>query len=377
VSIAKGARAETGATAVRIADGRLVVGYAMGNTPRASVLDPAAGTATAVDVEGDTFAAEAKALEKGSALTILRVTPFAAKELKMRVIVDTATTLADKTKRARCGFADAEPLVSTGSAGANSADGGGAGTNGDQVNSCRSFTDGKKTWILSSWGKAAGEGAKAESRWVVNTVAEDGASAEAALGTRTVPDPRQDRYGFELPASAHDGDAGYVFASRFNGNLAIARKGEGSDITGELSLSWFGAAAGMPAVALADRTVTIIAPLSGKPDLYGASFPIEAKVPPKPTLLDVSSEGAGERTSLSILRAGADTVLGFVEAKGEAKHAKVAILDAALKPRLPVFELPGHDKVAMLKLVPLERERTLVLTLDGGELAASTLECPQ
>ncbi len=240
LSIAKGARAETGATAARIADGRIVVGYAVGNAVRASVYDPAAGSATPVDVEDGSFAGEVKAMEKGSSLNILRVTPVGAKDVKMRVLVDATITGADKAKHARCGFADADPIVG----GAAASSGGDGGAPGDQVNSCRTFTDGKKTWVLSSWTRAA-EGGKSESRWVVYTSGDDGAAyTETVLGAKGAPDPKQDRWGFELPASAHDADVGYVFASRYNGNLVLARKGEGPEPAGELSLNWFGAAAG-------------------------------------------------------------------------------------------------------------------------------------
>src|SRR5262249_42596091 len=127
---------------------------------------------------------------------------------------------------------------------------------------------------------------------------------------------------------------------------------------------------------IADRTVTVIAPIAGKPDLYGANFPIEGK-PPKPALLTVETEaGAGERTSLNIVRNGADSILAFVEAKGDAKKTKLVVLDAALKPRFPALELPGSGKATMVKLLGLEAGRVLAVTLDAGEIAATTIECP-
>jgi len=364
ISIVKGARSDTGATPARLADGRIVVGYAVGTSPRASVVDLGASTATAVDVDASTLTKDLGPIEKGSTLSLHRVTPFAATELKMRVLVDASVSAQDKSKRVRCGFADADRVV-------------GSSEGGETLQNCRSFTDGKKTWALSSWGKPAADGSKAASRWALHLVGDDGAVSETTLGTRNVPDPSLERYNFDLPASVHEGEAGYVLAGRFNGNLALTRRAEESDAVAELSLSWFNAASGMPALAAADRSVTVIAPIAGKSDLYGMNFPIEAKSP-KPAAVHVETEaGAGERTSLSLVRSGADSVLAFVEAKGEAKKVKLVVLDAALKPRGPVLDMPGTGKAAAVKLLPLETAgRVLAVTVDGGEITASTIACP-
>ncbi|WP_394834457.1 hypothetical protein LVJ94_48965 [Pendulispora rubella] len=363
ISIAKGTRSETGATAVRMGDGRLMVGYAVGATPRASVIDTAAGTASTVDVDASAFATELTHLPKGS-VSIHRVTPAGVSELKVRVLVDATSTGPDKMKQILCGFADKESIVSNF-----------MGAGSDRSHNCRSFTDGKKSWILSSWGYVTSDEHEPRSRWQVHPIAEDGTASVVGLGVRNVPDPDKDRYSFDLPASIHESDAGFFFAGRFNGNLALSRQAEGEAAPSELALYWFDAPSGMPALAVADRTVTVIAPIAGKPALYGASYPVEAK-PPKPTQLPLDADGATERTSLSIVRAGTDSLLGFVETKGAAKRVKVAVLDAALKPRLPVFELPNVDKPTMARLVPLEGTRVLVLSQAAGEISATTVECP-
>ncbi|WP_394834010.1 hypothetical protein LVJ94_46650 [Pendulispora rubella] len=377
ISIAKGARSDTGATPARLSDGRIVVGYAVGSSPRASVVDLGAQTATAVDVDASTVTKDLGPIEKGSTLSLHRVTPFAATELKMRVLVDASVTAQDKSKRIRCGFADADRII-----GSSTADPALAGVSSSLIRNCRSFTDGKNVWALSSWGSTGADGSKRASRWAFHLVGSDGTVHETTLGSRNVPDPTLERYNFDLPASVHEGDAGYVFAGRFNGNLALTRRGEESDAASELSLSWFNAASGMPAVAAADRSVTVLAPIAGKPDLYGVTFPIEA-TSPKPAVVNVETDkaGAGERSSLSLVRSGADSVLAFVEAKGgggDAKSVKLVVLDAALKPRTPVLDVPGSGKAAAVKLLNLDPAagRVLAITLDGGEITAHAVECP-
>ncbi|WP_394844500.1 hypothetical protein LZC95_46535 [Pendulispora brunnea] len=368
ISIAKGARSDTGATPARLSDGRIVIGYAVGTNPRASVVDLGAQTATAVDVDASALTKDLGPVDKGSTLFLHRVTPFGAAELKMRVLVDASVTAQDKSKRVRCGFSDADRIVGTTPPNPM------AGVNVEEIRSCRSFTDGKNVWALSSSDTTARNSGEPTSQWAFHLVGNDGAATKTILGTRKVPDATLERYNFDLPASVHEGDAGYVFAGRFNGNLALTRQAEGSDAASELSLLWLKAALGMPAVAAADRSVTVIAPIAGKPDLYGVTFPIEAEAP-KPALLDVET-GAGERTSLSLLRNGADSVLAFVEAKGDAKSVKLVVLDAALKPRTPVLDIPGNGKAAAVKLLALEEGRVLAVIVDGGEITAKTIAYP-
>ena len=214
---------------------------------------------------------------------------------------------------------------------------------------------------------------------MIHEIDTEGKATPRPVVSRAAPEVGKDRYAFELPASVHADPAGYLIAGRFNGNLALTSRGDDAEVKPELSLSWFDAPIGMPAVAVVDRTATLVAPIAGKSALVGTTFSTDAK-PEKPAPIVLGDDGAiKERTSLSVARSAEDTVLGFVEVRrGDkpAKAARVALLDGELKPRRAVLDLPGSEKAVSIKVVALEAPRAFaVVGTSGGELTATALEC--
>ena len=373
-TIAKGARGEAGGTLVRLADGRLAVGYVSGSAPSVAIVD-LAGTVSKVDVDTAGYTLETRALEKGTSASIQRVTPLGASGLNMRVAIDAFIGSSDRSHRMRCGPAEVPALVGgVGASVALDASSADAASIGDgDVRDCRTFSDGAQVWVVGSrLGVGSGDG-KAKSTWFVRGQEGDAGAPLATLATRSVADAKGDRYAFDVPASLSVAGVGYLFAGRLDGKIAYARASDGLAPAGDAQITWLGAVTGMPALASHERTVALIVPVSGKTDLYGAVFPIET-AQPKLEMLHVDGDqvATGERNSVTLaFRPAGDVLVGFVEGAGTRRRARLAVLDATLKPKLPLYDVTGSEgNVTSVRMLALDDGKVLVVYLDAE---ASTL----
>jgi hypothetical protein len=379
--IDKSARGETGVALVRLPDDRFAVGYAgPDGTPRAAVILPE-GSASVVDVDASQLPLLAQKPPPKAQRFVHRVTPLAAKGLSMRVAVDVTETHGDGSRIVRCGPADEEALLHfEGPSAYGGADSGVAGQS-PELRDCRSFTARGSVWAL---GFEADTSGTVEARWVVKP---DGTKLDperSAIEHAVVPLeqghplPRAaqlDRYGYTVLGSAKLEDAGYLVASRYNGKLRIAKRDKEWAPVGKVTDYWFGTATGMPALVARGTKVVVLTPITGKLDLYGSTFPIEAeaKKPEKIELADPPGGGPAppdaERTSVTAAIASRGQVaVAYLDGKTGKRRPRVALLDEALKSEGATLDPfgPGDADVADIKMVMLPDERVLVTALVAG-----------
>jgi len=383
--VAKRLRPEAGGTLARLPDGRIAVGFATEvATAAGAIIDPA-GTATPVDVDRDVF--DEEALEGAGMpdmpnfvngkllpgdLTIQRVTPLSIAGSKLRVAVDAIFGVGKKPPRMRCGPADVAGLAG----GSRPRSDAGSPIRG--VRDCRTFAQGGDLWVLGSGTLSHAADAKAQSAWFVTPSRGDaGPHDDVILSATSVPDADAERYAFDVPASVAVPGAGFVFAARHDGKLALARAGETFAPAGEADVIWLGAPIGMPALSTRDRMVALVVPLYGKSALFGATFPVDAPHP-KPLRIPLDDDDtAAQRTSVTLgILPNDDIVMGFVEGTGAARRVRVVRLDATLKqagPLLTVTDAAAHPSV--VRLLVLEDGRVLLVYPSAGTLMASVVTC--
>lgn len=386
--IDKAARGETGVTLTRLPDDRIAVGYATGDgAPRVAIvaLD---GSASVVEVDASKLPELAGRMAGKGTRTVHRVTPLIAKDLKVRVAVDFTETRADGTRLVRCGVADEEPLARfEGRSAFDGAEDAGTAASADELRDCRTFAEGGSAWTLAF--EAHDDAGAVDARWIARATGGDAAGAllehkavPAEAGRAHLRAAQLDRYGYTLLASAKLGDAGYVAASRYNGRIVLAKRSANWSAAGEAGDFWLGAAIGMPSLAARDGKVVVLAPIAGKLDLYGASFPVEAKVPKpeKVTLTEpagaaVAPEGS-ERTAVSAAIAPHGRVFAaFLEGKAGKRRPRVAQLTEGLQPIGAVFEPLGADTNALdVKALALDDDRVLITALVTRAGAPATVE---
>jgi hypothetical protein len=365
-TVTKTARGDVPPFPAQLQDDRVVIGYATGNKPRAAVLDLAAGSASELDVEEGVTATEL-APEKGGSLAFWRVTPVGEAGIKFQVGIDAVRTNADKARSVFCGVADGAKLSPEE----------GEGTP-PELRECRTFFEGGKPLFLASTVQApAEEGGKGAARWFVVGTGEEGAAIERTLATKAMPQTKGDRYAFDAHAAIHAPGAGFVFASRWNGNLVLSKQDETLSNDAPADFHWLGSAIGAPALATDGRRVAVVMPSLGKGNAFGAVFSLDGKLPkPEPLALEGGAEADRSSVSLAFLPSG-DLALAYLEAgEGGAKRGRVVVLDGALKPKFaPIDVTPAGAKAGAIRLTALKDGQLLVTTSSGSTLSASVLRC--
>lgn len=373
ITVDDGVRADAGITLVKLADGRIALGYATGaGEPKVAILD-AAGKASFPDVEKDHLDQKEKKDAKTKRV-ILRVTPlgFVKDGMKMRVAVDLLDTHADKGTYLRCGPADAAPLLSEG--------GPDSKPDSDDLVDCRTFSNGHKEWALASLVSidAAMEG-KVPMRWIVEHEGKhaiaDIVLDEKMFDSKAIEKPEP--YAYQVPVGVGVHDTGYVFASRESGSLVVARRDAHLQKAGDAARFGFGASAPtMPALAVLDHQAALFVGLYQKTDVYGTTFAIEAK-PQKPEKLaidDPNPPTAGDRNSLTAsYTPKGDIFLAFADGPATSKKARMTVLGGDLKSRVPVFDVAGG--AGELRVVATDDQKALVTYLAGTEIKSATVSC--
>jgi hypothetical protein len=348
-----------------------------------------------VDVDASKLPRLAERPPPKAARYVLRVTPLESKGMKMRVAVDLVETHADGTRLVRCGAADDEPLLQfEGPSAYGATDAGAAAGGARELRECRTFAGGASVWALGFEADTAGD---VEARWVVEAANAKLDEAHRVLDHKAVPAeagrtlPRAaqvERYGYTLLGSTQLDTSGYLVAARYNGKLRLAKRAADWGPGGNTTDFWFGSGAGMPALAVRDARVVVLVPLSGKLDLYGAAFPVEAQ-PPKPEPIALA-EPVGvaalspdaERTAVSAAIAShGQVVAAFLDGKPGKRRPRLAVLSEALKPLGPAFEPlgTGDADVSDVKVLTMPDDRILVATLvarpGGSSVEGAVLSC--
>lgn len=385
----KSIRLDAGITLVRLADGRITVGWASGEgIAKAAVVD-ASGKLTMLEVDTSGIPELATKPAPKTLRTILRVTPFApdGTSPKVRVAVDLLEVASDKTRWIRCGAADKKPLFEL--KGKSAYDGVGSGAAAAaEIYDCRTYVDGDREWAMASELRPAEGGGDAyEARWLLATRASDPAAPPtlmAVIETRKIEvqkdktPPRADRHVFEVPTAVAT-PTGFVVVSRYNGQIVIARLGGSLAPEGKVVAHWLGVPTGSPALATrvdpaATGAVTsLLAAALGKIDLYGITFPSapgKLAAIPIPTALTITEpetkapeDSAGaDRTAVSAgyTNHGA-LVVGYTLGPATKKRARLAMLGGAGLAALgPATAISDSDHVPEIRVAPLGDGRVLV-----------------
>ncbi len=381
VTLDHGVRLDTGVTLTDLGDGRVALGYAgPDGAPKVMVVDEA-GRGHSIDALA-VHAKSEKKLNAKATRSVLRVTPIAfAGAGKMRVGVDWVDTNPDKTKSLRCGPADTEPFVSETSGENNKNDEEG------QVYDCRTFTNGRRTWVLASTGlfSEAIEG-EAPMAWLVDEMPGKGLVKDATLDKKRYTSARFDHPDdivYQVPVGAGVQGVGYVFAARHEGGLVVAQRNRDLQRLGDATRFSLAGPVTMPAIAMRGGYVAIFVGISGKPDLYGSRFTADAK-PVKPEKLDLADDAPpvdGDRNSVSAsFTPGGSIYAAFADGKAGQKRARLARVSPAMKGTMKVFDVSEPGAVSEVRVHAASESKVLVTYLEGtgsaGELRRTILDCP-
>jgi hypothetical protein len=374
-------RLDTGLTMVKLTDGRVAVGYAVGDSPKVAVVD-AAGKATIVDVDFARLKSEGKA-DKRTVRTINRVTPLGFKGLRMRVGVDLLdiTPVTDnssvRTRHLRCGPADQDPII--GDDGPSFYD---PEMNPPPVDmtsesavenrDCRTFTNGERTWVLASKMFPNNETGDFSATWIIDekpgkqNVDEPFIDSHEVIAPKDKSAPKAITY--DVPVSVEmPNHGGFVLASRYLGQLVVGKRAANLERSGDATRFNFGTPVGMAALVVTGSSVALFVSEAGKTDLLGTTFTAEA-IPTKPekiVLSDPKPPTEGDRASVSASATDkGDLVVGFTDGKGTSRRARVTLLGADLKPKVPVFDITADANISELRVGVLPDGRILATYIE-------------
>ncbi|HEX3344728.1 MAG TPA: hypothetical protein VHS09_09160 [Polyangiaceae bacterium] len=400
--IDKGARLDTGLTSVEIENGKQVaVGYAVGDgAPRVAMVD-ATGAVSKADPDWSHVKDQEAKKDPAMVRHVFRVTPLGIlKTGKMRVGMDFLDSFpAGKGTGSylRCGAADSEPVISD--------DGGsqfddpsedqvaklpaGSDTDGATVDyrDCRTFGSEKKSFVLATQVKREGPGDDHNLlySWVVDELPGKGMIKDAVVDKRVVKPTKDGKYPkiehFVTPVAIQMGDLGVLITARDQGNIVFVKRSAKLEKAGEPKSMWLGASAGMPALDMQNGQVYVMTTEFQKSDLYGVLFPATStpEKPQKVALTDPSASGDAPRDSASMdVTSAGDLAVAFVDGKAPSRRARLTVLGADLKQKLPtVFDVsPDGVNVSEARVVSLSTGKFLVTYLQGdGQLSGQLVSC--
>jgi hypothetical protein len=401
IVIDKGARAETGLTAVEIENGKKVgIGYAVGDgTPRVALVDDT-GTVTKADPDWTHVQNQEQKKDPAMVRHVFRVTPLGALPSgKMRVGMDLLDSYAEKGKGSylRCGPADLEPVISD-DGGAQFDDpseddvaklAAGSDTDGATVDfrDCRSFGDTHRAYVLATQVRREGPGDDHNLlyQWIVDETPGKGMIKDAIVDKRVVKPTADHKYPkgehFVTPVAIQMGDLGMLITSRDQGNIVFVKRNAKLEKAGDPKAMWLGAAAGMPGIDMQNGQVYVVTTEFQKTDLYGVLFPATAAPdkPQKVALADTNPPTDGPRDSASIdVGPNGDVAVGFVDGKAAGRKARMTVLGADLKQKLSnVFDVSPPDvTVQEARVVALQSGKYLVTYLQtNGQISGQLVSC--
>ncbi len=237
---AKGLNKTTGLTEVELADGRVAIGFAVGNEPQVLVVGRnGEGEVRKVPLKAGT--ALATQPKKGEGIRwMMRVTPVKVDAKSVEAFVDYRDEYKDKKRmRVACGPADSDdawisfddiPLLDRDSkptgkvreALFNPKDPG-ADEGYHELRDCRTFADPIKgeTWVVGSELRA--RGAEGAEQWKASLVVDKGSKEhELHLHENELKGAPPRVINFEIPVSRRAADGSYVLAARYAGSLVVA-----------------------------------------------------------------------------------------------------------------------------------------------------------
>jgi len=400
--IDKGARADTGLTAVEIENGKQVgVGYAVGEgIPRVALVDDT-GAVTKADPDWSHVKDQEPKKDATMVRHVMRVTPLGLlKSGKMRVGMDLKDAYPEKGKGSylRCGPAEVEPVISDDSAaqfddpteddvakltyGTDDTDGATV-----DFRDCRTFGDVKRSYVLASQVRREGPGDDHNLlyQWFVDELPGKGLIKDAIIDKRVVKPTADHKYPiaehFISPVAIQMGDLGFLITSRDGGNIVFAKRNSKLEKTGAAMAMWLGAAAGMPSLDVSNGQVYVLTTEFQKTDLYGVLFAATA-TPQKPQKVDLQdpsppTEGARESASIDVAANG-DVAVAFVDGKAPARKARMTVMGSDLKQKLPgVFDVsPADATVQEARVVSLASGKYLVTYLrSDGQIHGQLVSC--
>jgi hypothetical protein len=239
-SWAKGLNKTTGLTEVELSDGRVAIGYAVGNEPQVLVVgSKGEGEVRKVPLKpGTALATQPK---KGEGVRwMMRVTPVKVDEKSVNAFVDYRDEYKDKKRmRVACGPADSDdawisfddvpildreskPTGKVREALFNPKDPG-ADEGYHELRDCRTFSDPVKseTWVVGSELRA--RGAEGAEQWKASLVVDKGSKEhELHLHESELKGAPPRVINFEIPVSRRAADGTYVLAARYAGSLVVA-----------------------------------------------------------------------------------------------------------------------------------------------------------
>ena len=398
--IDKGARLDTGLTSVEIENGKQVaVGYAVGDgSPRVAMVD-ATGAVTKADPDWSHVKDQEQKKDPAMVRHLFRVTPLGIlKTGKMRVGMDFLDSMPTKgvSSYLRCGPADIEPVISD--------DGGaqfddptedevaklpaGSETDGAAVDfrDCRTFGSEKRSFVLATQVKREGPGDDHNLlySWVLDEMAGKGMIKDAVIDKRVIKPTKDGKYPkiehFVTPVAIPMGDLGMLITARDQGNIVFVKRTAKLEKAGEPKSMWLGAAAGMPALDMQNGQVYVMTTEFQKTDLYGVLFPATStpEKPQKVMLTDPNvPNDARDSASMDVTSTG-DMGVAFIDGKAPNRRARMTVLGADLKQKLPtVFDVsPDGVNVSEARIVSLSTGKFLVTYLQGdSQLSGQIVSC--
>jgi hypothetical protein len=399
-TVDKGARADTGLTAVELQNGKQVaIGYAVGDgTPRVALVDDVGAVTQANPDWSHVHDSEAK---KDPAMVrhLYRITPLGLmKNGKMRIGMDFLDSFPEKGKGSylRCGPAEQEAVIS---------DDGGAQfddpTEADvaklsaasdtdmgtvDFRDCRTFGGVSRAFVLATQVKREGPGDNHNLlySWLIDEIPGKGLIKDAAVDKRVVKPGKDGKYPkvdhFATPVAIPMGDLGVLITARDQGNIVFVKRTSKLEKAGEPKSMWLGAAVGMPALNMENGQVYVMTTEFQKTDLYGVLFPATS-TPDKPQKIPLNDPNppsdARDSASLDVTSSG-DIAVAFVDGKSPQRHVRMTVLGSDLKQKLAgVFDVsPPDANVSEARIVSLVSGKFLVTYLrTDGQLNGQLVSC--
>lgn len=176
---------------------------------------------------------------------------------------------------------------------------------------------------------------------------------------------------------------GFLLASRYLGQLVVGKRAPNLERSGDATRFNFGTPVGMAALVVAGSSVALFVSAAGKTDLLGTTFTAEA-IPTKPekiVLNDPKPPPDGDRASVSAsVTDKGDLAVGFTDEKGASRRARVTLLGADLKAKVPVFDITVDENVSDLRVGVLPDGRILasyIETKDAKPVVTGAIVAPR
>ncbi len=239
-SWAKGLNKTTGLTEVELADGRVAIGFAIGDAPQVLVVGrKGEGEVHKVPLKAGTMLATAPKRGEG-VRWLMRVTPVKVDGASVQAFADYRDEYKDKKRmRVACGPADSDdawisfddiPLLDRESkptgkvreALFNPKDPG-ADEGYHELRDCRTFADPARgeTWVVGS--ELHARGAEGAESWKASLVVDKGSKVhELHLHENELKGAPPKVMNFEIPVSRRADDGSFVLAARYGGSLVVA-----------------------------------------------------------------------------------------------------------------------------------------------------------